>query len=174
MRRVSTVMAVAALDTYMHRLVVDRAFTHQTLPGALASLTVSFEQLLAQADDAAVAARKARHNSRPRVSVKRQLRDRLLRETFQRSDDISRALGMAGRSGLWTDIAANMAPPMSAKALKARLDAIVVRRNQIVHEGDYQRLERPRFSRRNGMTHAQAAANIDFVARLIDAIHGVA
>jgi hypothetical protein len=43
-RRMSTVMAVAALDTYLHRLIVDRAFTHKELPGGLAKLDVSFER----------------------------------------------------------------------------------------------------------------------------------
>jgi hypothetical protein len=33
MRRLSIVMAVAALDTYMHRLVVERAYEHDELPG---------------------------------------------------------------------------------------------------------------------------------------------
>jgi hypothetical protein len=166
-------MGVAALDTYMHRLVVDRCYAHDQLPGALASLGVSFEQLLVQADESKIAARKPSHNSRPRVAIKRQLRDRLLRETFQRYDDVSRALGMAGSSGVWGDIAAHMAPAITTKELKVRLNGIVDRRNQIVHEGDYLRLERPRNAKRNGMTYRQAAGDIDFLEALIDAIHAV-
>jgi hypothetical protein len=42
-----------------------------------------------------------------------------------------------------------MSPPMEPKELRMRLDAVVMRRNQIVPEGDYRRLERPRDSRRN-------------------------
>src|SRR4051794_6997023 len=68
--RMSLVMAVAALDTYMHRLVVGRAYSHDRLPGKLARLDVTFDQLLKEADDSAVAARRAPHNSRPRVRVK--------------------------------------------------------------------------------------------------------
>src|SRR5690348_11999484 len=98
MRRLGVVMAVAALDTYMHRLILERAYTHPDgkLPGGLARLDLPFDQLLGWADAAGAAARRPKHNSRPRVAVKRQLRDRLLRETYQRYDDVSKALSMAG------------------------------------------------------------------------------
>jgi hypothetical protein len=166
-------MAVAALDTYMHRLIVDRAYTHAELPGGLAKLEVPFEQLLAQADESKLAARRPPHNSRPRVAIKRQLRDRLLRDTFQRYEEVSRALGMVGRSGSWNAIGQSMAPPMTADQIRVRLNAIVVRRNQIVHEGDYERLERPQRARRNGMTRTEAAADINFLTALIDAVHTI-
>src|SRR6266542_5793530 len=149
MMRLSIVMAVAALDTYMHRLVVERAYTHRDLPGGLGSLGIPFQHLLAQADASADAARAKPHNSRPRVAVKRQLRDRLLTETFQRYEEVSRALGMAGQSGRWEEIGQQLSPRMDTQLIKRRLNLIVQRRNQIVHEGDYRRLERPRRPTRN-------------------------
>jgi len=173
MRRLSVVMAVAALDTYMHRLVVERAFTHEQIPGGLARLDVPFADLLRQADETKAAARAQPHNSRPRVGIKRQLRDRLLRETFQSSDAVSRAFGMAGRSGEWHAIAAEGSTPRAPADIKARLDGIVTRRHQIVHEGDYERLERPRTAKLNGITQKQAESDIAFIASLIDAIHVV-
>jgi hypothetical protein len=173
LRRLSVVMAVAALDTYMHRLIVERAYTHEELPGGLAKLDVPFEQLLAQADECKVAARRKPHNSRPRVAVKRQLRDRLLRETFQRYEDVSRALGMVGRKGSWDEIGRAMVPAMARQEIRIRLNAIVVRRNQIVHEGDYKRLERPRNPSRNGIGRTAARNDIDFIDALINAIHAV-
>jgi hypothetical protein len=173
MRRLSVVMAVAALDTYMHRLVVTRAYTQWPLPGGLARLDIPFEALLAQADEAKDAARRSPHNSRPRVGVKRQLRDRLLRETFQNSDGVSKALGMAGLSGRWEEIGKQMSPQMQPQAIKSRLDEIVMRRNQIVHEGDYERKERPRRAKTTPMSLSQARADIDFIVHLVDAIHGV-
>lgn len=173
MRRLSIVMAVAALDTYMHRLIIERVYTHQGLPGGLARLDVSFEQLLAQADETASAARHSPHNSRPRVGVKRQLRDRLLRETFQSYEAVSRALGMVGRSGDWPAIGAQMSPPQQPSDIKRRLNRIVTRRNEIVHEGDYERLEKPRSPKRHSITTREAGGDIDFIAELIDAIHAV-
>jgi len=175
MRRLSVVMAVAALDTYMHRLILSNVYTHNELPGGLANLDVPFVDLLDQADKAGVAARRNPHPSRPRVAVKRQLRDRLLRETFQSYDSVSRALSMAGlsRKSRWSEIGENMNPPIAPKEIKERLNAIVVRRNQIVHEGDYERLERPQKSTRNGMPLGEAHVHVEFIARLIDGIHAV-
>lgn len=166
-------MAVAALDTYMHSLVITRAYTQHPLPGGLARLDVPFEALLAQADEAKAAARRSPHNSRPRVGVKRQLRDRLLRETFQSYDGVSTALGMAGLKGRWKEIGQQMSPEMEPSEIRKRLDAIVRRRNQIVHEGDYERKERPRKAKTTPMSASQAAADIDFIAQLVDAIHAV-
>src|SRR2546422_8352559 len=91
LRRISIVMAVAALDAYMHRLIVSAAYEHRKMAGGLATLTVTFDDLITQAD-AAVEARKANKSTRPRVAAKRILRDRLLRETFQRYEDVARAL----------------------------------------------------------------------------------
>ena len=174
MRRMSIVMAVAALDTYMHRLILERAYVHDALPGSLAGLGMPFEELLSQADDAGRAARRRPHYPRPRVTVKRLLRDRLLRETFQSYDDVARALGMAGLSGNWSTIGAEMTPPLQPKALKQRLNTIVNRRNQIVHDGDYARLEKPQNAKCNSISIRDAQSDIDFVAGLIDAIHAVA
>lgn len=174
MRRLSIVMAVAALDTYMHRLIVERAYQHgEQLPGALARLDVPFAELLAQADATKTAASAASHKTRPRVAIKRLLRDRLLRETFQRYEDIGRALGMVGRSGLLPTIGQQMSPPLLPKEIRDRLNGIVTRRNQIVHEGDYRRLERPRDAARNAIRHSQARLDINFIADLINAIHTI-
>lgn len=150
MRRLSIVMAVSALDTYLHRLVVARVYEHKKLPGGLASLSVTFSQLLAEAD-ASVDARKQAKAHRPRVRAKRILRDRLQRETFQNSEDVSRALGMAGKHRSWSHIAAAMSGSTrgDSVALRAQLDAYVKRRNAMVHEGDYERKERPQNPTRN-------------------------
>lgn len=173
MRRLSVVMAVAALDTYLHRLVVERAYTHQELPRALARLDIPFERLLEQADETKQAARSKPYNSRPRVGVKRQLRDRLLRDTFQRYDDVGRALAMTGRRKIWEAVGQQMNPVLTPQQIQIQLDGVVTRRNQIVHEGDYKRLERPQTGTKNTISSSEARESIDFLATLIDAIHAV-
>jgi hypothetical protein len=173
MCRLSVVMAVAALDTYMHRLIVERVYTHEQLPPVLSKLDVPFEHVLAWADEAKVAARSEPHSSRPRVAVKRQLRDRLLRETFQNFEGVGRAMRMAGLARNWEAIGQQLDPPMAPEEIRARLNSVVMRRNQVVHEGDYRRLERPQDAGRNSMTPGQARSDIDFVASLIDAIHEI-
>jgi hypothetical protein len=80
---------------------------------------------------------------------------------------------MAGQSGVWKDIGAAMDPAMEPAEIRRRLNSIVVRRNQIVHEGDYERLEKPRGPGRNSITHRAALEDIAFIARLVDAIHAV-
>ncbi len=173
MRRLSIVMAVAALDTYMHRLILERAFKHDKLPKQLAQLDVSFKQLLSQADATKVAARAKPRKARPRVGVKKQLQDRLLFETFQNFNSVSRALAMAGRKKEWKAIGAKMSPSMDSDEIRERLDAVVHRRNQIVHEGDYERLQKPQKAKLHAITQAQARSDLSFVAALIDAIHDV-
>jgi hypothetical protein len=170
MRRLSIVMAVAALDTYMHRLVVSRAFDHEELPKLLARLGVDFESLVSQAEESARAHREGR-NSRPKVAVKRVLRDRLQRVTFQRHEDVSNALAMAGKSGHWDQIAASMGGNWTKAKIRTKLNTIVNRRNAIVHEGDYVRLERPQTPRRTELQTRDARRDIRFIGDLIDAIH---
>lgn len=172
LRRLAVVMAVAALDTYMHRLVVARAYEHEELPGGLAGLTVGFGDLVSQAE-ASVKARREGRDARPKVRAKRVLRDRLLRETFQSPDDVSRALGMAGKSQSWPDIAAEMPGSWDSKALRKRLSAIVSRRNAIVHEGDYERQERPRTAKPIPIEETEAKDSVEFLANLIRAIRSV-
>lgn len=53
--RTGVVMGIAALDTYMHRLIVHRAYDHNQLPGKLADLDLSFAYALQQADESATA-----------------------------------------------------------------------------------------------------------------------
>ena len=80
---------------------------------------------------------------------------------------------MAGSSRDWRKIGAEMAPARSPEEIKTRLNAIVHRRNQIVHEGDYVRLEKPQSSRKNEMTSRQALSDIEFIEQVINAIHNV-
>jgi hypothetical protein len=128
---------------------------------------------LTQADLAKAAARSAAYNSRPRVAVKRQLRDRLLLNTFQRFEVVSRGLAMAGRPRNWDAIGQRLPRQMISAEIKERLNNIVTRRNQIVHEGDCRRLERPRNNLRNTLTLNEARADINFIAELIEAIHAL-
>ncbi len=132
LRRLALVMAVAALDTYMHRLVVSRAYLHEDLPLKLADVTVRFGDLIDQADAAVIAHNEGRR-SRPRVAAKRLLRERLLRETFQRPDRVTDALSMAGVPKAWSVIAAAMAGAPKPEDLRSTLNALVERRNAIVH-----------------------------------------
>ena len=173
LRRMSIVMAVAALDTYMHRLILHRAYEHDELPGKLAKLSLPFEYVLDQTDAIAEAARAAPRNNRPRVGLKRQLRDRLLKETYQSYDDVSHALGMAGFSGNWTKIGQRLTPAREPSAIEQRLNGIVSTRDRIVHEGHYERLERPQHADLIPCVQKTTEADLLFIRDLVGAIHDV-
>lgn len=169
-RRMSVVMAVAALDTYMHRLVVHRVYEHDELPKGIANLTMDFSYAMQLADESGVVARAAPSNTRPRVALKRALRDRLLRESFQNFEAVGSALAMAGLKKAWSQIGAQMTPPQASDDIKARLNEIVRRRNQIAHEGDYERLDRPQSAKKNAISQVEAASDLAFIAAVIDGI----
>lgn len=171
MRRFSVVLAVAALDTYMHRLVMDRAFGHSKLPARLAETSIPFERLLTEADASAIAARSKPFNSRPKARVRTALRDQLLKKTFQSPAEVDEALGMAGLSGNWSSIGKAMG--MTKKQVERRLSKIVMRRNWIVHEGDYERRDRPQGAKMNPLSQTQVADDIDFLARFTTAINSI-
>ncbi len=172
LRRLAIVMAVAALDTYMHRLIVSRAYDHRVMPPKLADVTIRFGDLIRQAE-AAVEARKEDRDARPKVPAKRLLRERLSRDTFQRHERVSEALAMAGKSDSWKLIAAAMPRSPSQEKVKAELNALVDRRNAIVHEGDYKRLDRPQRAMLNEIKLREAQNSVKFVSDLIQAIHDV-
>jgi hypothetical protein len=110
MRRACMVMTVAALDTYMHRLIVDRARLWDSLPKKLAEVEVRYEHLVEVAKDSYHAARKPPFDSRPGVQAKRILRDQLLRQTFQSPDALEKGFAMAGAPrGRWPQIRTSMA-----------------------------------------------------------------
>ncbi len=61
----------------------------------------------------------------------------------------------------------------TSESVRDQLNSIVDRRNAIVHEGDYERQERPRTARPIPIEESEATASVDFIANLIDAIHAV-
>lgn len=78
---------------------------------------------------------------------------------------------MAGKEAAWEQIARSFGTPHTKASLRRQLNEIVNRRNQIVHEGDYVQLDRPRGPDRNKITASYANEAILFIERLIDAIH---
>jgi hypothetical protein len=168
-RRSALVLAVAAVDTYMHRLIVDRADMWDALPPKLAETEVRLDQLVEEAQASYRAARRPAFNNRPGVRVKNVLRNQLLLKTFQTQRQIEDALTMAGASGMWGAIGQQLG--MTTKQISRRLSPIVLRRNQIAHEGDYRRLDRRRNPNLNGITHAEVLDDIQFLRGLVNAIH---
>lgn len=172
LRRAAVVMAVAAIDSYMHALVLRRVSSvrKEEFPKILSRVEIPFEDLASLAD-ASLEAQRAKQQARPWVQVKNALQRRLLRETFQSYEQVGNALAMAGIERAWPKVADEMGETNTA--IKATLGALVHRRNQIVHEGDVMRASRPRKLRFNQIVHETTEDEVDWVESLLAAVEAV-
>ena len=171
LRRLAIVMAVAALDAYLHRRVYESTTAGKDLPADLSKVRASFLDIA----DFANASLEARQKNppvkdRPWVRVRNLLNDRLLKITFQSSQEVADALAMVGITHGWQKIADEVGVGVTSKFLQDELDAIVHRRNQIVHEGDFKQLYRPRTLRRNRVSQDDADHASNMVEILIVAM----
>jgi len=173
LRRMALVMSVAAIDSYMHALVLRRLADVRRaadLPKALSKLDLPFSQL-ADLADAANAAQRQKKRSRPWVQVKAALQERLLTETFQSFEQVATALSMTGIKEAWRKIADELGE--TSQENKDWLNRLVHRRNQVVHEGDLKRAARPRKLKFNDIDPSSVKQDVDWMEALIDAIDKV-
>jgi hypothetical protein len=126
---------------------------------------------MASLADAAIAARQLQRDIRPWVQVKNAMQKRLLQETFQSYDQLSDGFALAGIVKGWSRTA--VALQSTTTDIRERLNHLVHRRNQIVHEGDIARASRPQQIRYNDIEHAAVVADVDWVEQLIAAIEQV-
>jgi len=164
------VMAVAALDTYLHRRVHESTAPGKHLPAPLSNIRLNFGDM-AELANASLAARRQNPpvKDRPWVRVRNVLNDRLLKITFQSASEVADALAMIGISQGWKKIATELFVTDSGP-IQEELNRIVRRRNQVVHEGDFKQLYRPHSLRRNQISHDEAETAIVWVELLINAM----
>ncbi len=173
LRRMALVMAVAAIDSYMHALVlrrIARVRKSADLPKALAQLELPFAEIAKLADTSIEGQRQGR-KTRPWVQVKTALQLCLLKKTFQSFDQVATALAIAGVEKPWSKIATELGENVDNN--KIWLNRLVQRRNQIVHEGDLKRASRPRHLKFNDIEQASAEQEVEWMEMLIDAIEKV-
>lgn len=160
------VMAVSAFDSYVHQvteegmceiLLKKRAATPSYL-----KFRVSLDSFLERGIDP------------ESVEGDRWLRNEIHEihstKTFQRPDDVADALRLVTNKRLWIEVAGVLKDDPGN--VKRRLDLIVVRRNQIVHEADliYDPISP---GRRWPIDQAMTVKAVDFVESLVSAIHSV-
>ena len=125
--RAGLVQGVAALDAYVHGVVLDRAVDMLTGrlqvsgPQTKVGLPLVAVQNLLSAGTPALVELSARAHVAQRLSL----------ESFQRPDDVARAFAMVGIGKLWTS-----AFPADPAGAKTAIGLIVDRRNRIVHNCD--------------------------------------
>ncbi len=173
LRRMAIVMGAAAIDSYMHLAVLRHLSTVRdgdAWPGELRRLDIPFEDY-AHLADLTLDARRRDVEARPWVAVKAAVRQRLLKETFQSFEQVGRAMSMAGIQNGWSRVATELGEP--TEAVRTRLNALVQRRNHIVHEGDFLRADRPRHMQFNDVDHGVITQDVAWLGRLVEAFESV-
>lgn len=173
LRRSALVLAVTAVDSYMHWLVyrrISEVRREGDLPKVLAKLEIPFSDFASLAD-ATIRARHEDRDLRPWVQVKNAVQRRLLKVTFQTYEQVGQALSLAGIEKGWSRTADALG--IRADDIKTRLNQLVHRRNQIVHEGDIKRASRPQKLQYNGVGQDEVSADVDWIEQLVAAIEQV-
>lgn len=166
-RRAAIALGVAALDTYLHWALADTPL--KQMPTALKGLDVPFGDLV----DLSEAMVQNRAKIRPKVRARGVLERVILKLTFQSSRGVEDAMLMLGKRKAFNKISTEILPPQGVQDIKDRLNRIVHRRNQIVHEGDLQRQSRPQQIKRESTADATIQTDLDWLRTLIDAIDRV-
>jgi hypothetical protein len=167
------VMAVSAIDSYMHALILRRVAAVRKsadLSKALARLEIPFSEFAGLADSSILAQREKR-STRPWVQVKVALQTRLLKHTFQSFDQVGTALSISGVDDGWLKVSNELG--QKVPDIKRWLDNLVLRQNQIAHEGDLKLASRPRRLQFNDVSQTDARQQVDRVESLIDSIEEV-
>lgn len=167
LRRSAVALGVASLDTYLHWAIADTPLDQ--IPSALKGLDVPFGDLV----DLSEAMVRNRAKIRPKVRARGILERVILRLTFQSSRGVTDAMLILGKRNAFSKIAAEIVPAQGSQDIQERLNRIVYRRNQVVHEGDLQRQSRPQQIKREPADGAAIQGDLDWLRTLITAIDKV-
>jgi hypothetical protein len=137
--RSAVVTAVSALDRYVHDLVLHHSWALLRKPEAAIPSELKRLSLPVLATKRALERLRSDPTARPGHLVKTALQEQLHRDTFQRPDDLMRAARMLGVEDFWARAAYAMPQRPRKEHVIAKLQTIVARRNQIVHEADITR-----------------------------------
>ncbi|MFF7255449.1 hypothetical protein [Streptomyces microflavus] len=156
--RSALTQAVAALDSYIHGVALDRAV--DILMGRIAPARSStkvglhFNAVREIFDSRTLVDRE--------IAARMHIAQRLALETFQRPDDVGNALAMVGINKVWT-----LAFPSDIEQTKKSLGLVVARRNQIVHSCDADPLTAGGVT---PMSSQDALDAVDLVEKIVHAI----
>ena len=169
--------AVSSVDRYFHDLItshlvdlIDR--DEKEIPGALARFSLSVADVEATIRKAVETDNEGRRRTRPRTVLKDRFRNALHKETFQGFDQIGTAFAMLGLSKVWKDVAQRLG--CETDDVKCKLNKIIVRRNQIVHEGDMLRSSRPREVKLHGIDKGDIRSDIKWMSNMIREVDSIA
>lgn len=172
--RAALVGIVASLDRYGHDVVVSQVLvqlrrSEKKASGELRRLSIPIFAVKAAVLHARIRRGKGgKRRTRPMVHVRHAVQDLLHLETFQRADDIARALSMVGIQNIWQKCERQMR--LRAAEIARRLNQIVDRRNRIVHEGDVVRRRKGGSIALHKISRAEVHRDVQWIGTLVSAI----
>ena len=155
--RASIVLGVSALDSYVHNLCVE----------GIVESYANARPRNSYFGDVKIGLIAAEMGVRSGASnwLEGEVRSLFSRDTFQRPDDISKALRFVDdKPKRWTRISARLGS--TPQNTRAQLDSIVSRRNMIVHEADID----PVWGGSRSLTADDTEDAIKFISKLAEAI----
>ncbi len=111
------------------------------LSGLVANVPKKLRKLLLAAIETAkaIAEIKRDPNARPGSRVKKVIQNELHKSTCQGSAGVDERMGLIGETNFCSRVALNIPNPITGIELQKKLNSIVLRRSQIVHEADLER-----------------------------------
>ena len=129
--RMEIVMAVSALDQYVHQIVVVKAI--DILKNSR-QLPANFSKLLIGCDSISNVLQSTQLSD-ALVFIENDIRVKLGWKSFQQPDKINEALKYISNCSIWNEVALLMS--RNVTDIKNQLSLIVKRRDSIAHEADY-------------------------------------
>jgi len=127
--RAALTMMVSAIDTSVHELIINGIMFEIKESKSIFNLD--------KVKIGVLASRESDHDTRVRL-IESDLRRQFAKESFQSSRQIETSLAQIGITKIWTKLSSMIGQP--PEDIKIKLDLLVRRRNQIVHEGDLDHL----------------------------------
>ena len=154
--RAALTMMVSAIDTSVHELIISAIMFEIKEDKSIFKLN--------NIKIGALASKESDKDTRLRL-IESDLRRQFSKESFQSSRQIENSLAQIGITKIWTKLAVTCG--QLPGDIKIKLDLLVRRRNQIVHEGDLDHLHSIRDIYREDLDGSLAFTK-DLVTGLID------
>ncbi|MBD2008090.1 HEPN domain-containing protein [Microcoleus vaginatus ZQ-A3] len=163
MLRAALVLAVSALDYYIHEVVrIGMLEIHQGLrsePPGFSRFQIS------------LGSARAGINAGQNIDswLEDEIRQRHSYKSFQQPEAIADAIRLISDKKLWEEVSTNMGSP--ARSIKQQLSLIVDRRNKIAHEADID----PTLSIGDRWPIDELLVNdaVDFIEQVVESIHNI-
>lgn len=168
--RSGIVAAISALDRYMHDVAISRVWG--LLSGPEANVPKKLKKLSIPAIETAKAIAKIKRDpsARPGSQVKKVIQNELHKSTYQGSAGIDECMSLIGETNFWARVSLNMPNPITGPELQKKLNSLVLRRNQIVHEADLERKISSNKDTLRQIKRNETEASIGFIKDFVNAV----